>query len=346
LGGAADAIDARGQRESYRPVRSSLAATSEPVAIARALVAACAAQQVPLGGAAQQVPLGGAAQQVPLGGAAQQVPLGGAAQPVPLASAAQPVPAGGAPKQVPAGCGANTLYVADLGAILRRGADHNDPLRGALQQDLLRCTHAATLAALLAALPGVTIWVDAGFDGYAAMRVYFDAVATATATLAGSVTHARPAASSSNAVTTGTALPSSPVDAASLRTRLVPVFGTESLRDTNALREAERDGYAPILSLDRRAGQPLTATVAIEDRPECWPRRVISMTLDHVGSYAGPDLATLARLSERAPRGTQLIGAGGIRNRDDLRLARSSGAHAWLVASALHDRRLDEPAVA
>jgi phosphoribosylformimino-5-aminoimidazole carboxamide ribotide isomerase len=70
------------------------------------------------------------------------------------------------------------------------------------------------------------------------------------------------------------------------------------------------------------------------------------MTLDHVGSYAGPDLATLARLRERAPHGTQLIGAGGIRHRDDLRLAQASGAHAWLVASALHDRRLDQPAVA
>ena len=70
----------RGQRERYRPVRSSLAATSEPVAIARALVAAC---------------------------------------------------------------GADTLYVADLGAILQRGA------------------HPATLAALLAALPGVALWLDA-----------------------------------------------------------------------------------------------------------------------------------------------------------------------------------------
>jgi phosphoribosylformimino-5-aminoimidazole carboxamide ribotide isomerase len=216
----------RGQRERYRPVRSSLAPTSEPVAIARALVAAS---------------------------------------------------------------GAKTLYVADLGAILQRGA------------------HAATLAALTAALPGVDIWVDAGFDGYAAMRAYFDAVADAP--------------------------------------RVVPVFGTESLRDPSALRDAERDGFAPILSLDRRAGQPLAA-VAIEDTPACWPQRVISMTLDHVGSYAGPDLATLARLAERAPPGTQLIGAGGIRDRADLQLAQTSGAHAWLVASALHDRRLDQPAVA
>lgn len=238
----------RGQRECYRPVRSALAATSEPVAIAHALVAAC---------------------------------------------------------------GAQTLYVADLGAILQRGA------------------HAATLAVLAAALPGVAIWVDAGFDGCAAMRAYFDAVAHAHAGEARRTTAIDPAAP-----------PSVPTAA------LIPVFGTESLRDPSALREAERDGFAPILSLDRRAGKPLTAADAIEDTPAHWPQRVISMTLDHVGSYAGPDLATLARLRERAPHGTQLIGAGGIRNRDDLRLAQASGAHAWLVASALHDRRLDEPAVA
>ena len=34
-------------------------------------------------------------------------------------------------------------------------------------------------------------------------------------------------------------------------------------------------------------------------------------------------------------------GAGGIRNRGDLAAAASTGATAWLVASALHDRQID-----
>lgn len=274
----------RGQRECYRPVRSSLAATSEPVAIARTLVAACAAQQVPLGGAAQQVPQAG---------------------------------------------GSATLYVADLGAILRRGQ------------------HVETLAALVAALPDVEIWLDAGFDSHAAVRAYFAALAAALAAASPQVPLVAPSSSplAAGAASLVSAV-TSPVDAAWLRTRVVPVFGTESLRDASALRDAELDGFAPILSLDRRAGRPLSIAEAIEDMPACWPQRVISMTLDHVGSYAGPDLATLAQLRERASPGTQLIGAGGIRNRDDLRRAQASGAHAWLVASALHDRRLDEPAAA
>ena len=40
-----------------------------------------------------------------------------------------------------------------------------------------------------------------------------------------------------------------------------------------------------------------------------------------------------------APR-AMLIGAGGIRDEADLRLAAQAGAAAWLTASALHDRRL------
>lgn len=231
----------RGKRDHYRPIRSSLAATSEPVGIARALVAAT---------------------------------------------------------------GSETLYVADLGAILQRGA------------------HAATLAELCAALPGVEIWLDAGFADYAALCATLDAIGCALA----------PSLAPALAVTAP--------DRARLQTRIVPVFGTESLRDTAAVREAERDGYAPVLSLDHRAGHLLTAG-ALDNSTSWWPKRVISMTLDHVGSYAGPDLATLERLRERAPRGTQLIGAGGIRDRRDLQRARASGAHAWLVASALHDRRVD-----
>jgi phosphoribosylformimino-5-aminoimidazole carboxamide ribotide isomerase len=73
--------------------------------------------------------------------------------------------------------------------------------------------------------------------------------------------------------------------------------------------------------------------------PELWPRDVIVMTLDRVGSAAGPDLLTLAEVRRCAPA-ARLVGAGGIRNAGDLALARAAGAQAWLVASALHDGHL------
>ncbi|MBB5510514.1 HisA/HisF-related TIM barrel protein [Paraburkholderia atlantica] len=193
--------------------------------------------------------------------------------------------------------GARTLYIADLGAILQRGA------------------HASTLAALRAALPGIELWLDAGFADYASMRALFERIDAAVDQLD------RPAANSNLAT-------------------LVPVFGSETLREIHALHAAQRAGLAPILSLDHRAGELLAAT-ALDRSSAWWPSRVIAMTLDQVGSYAGPDLATFERLRAQAAAHTTLIGAGGIRNRDDLAAAAGTGASAWLVASALHDRQID-----
>lgn len=213
----------RGERSRYRPIQSSLCATSDPLAIARALVAAT---------------------------------------------------------------GARTLYVADLGAILSRGA------------------HAHILAALCDALgDGVDIWLDAGFTAFAPMHALIERIARACASAPAS------------------------------RARIVPVFGTETLLDAGAIAEASACGFEPILSLDYRGGHALGS---VHHESAWWPSRVIVMTLDHVGAYAGPDLDTFA--SVRAIAGErEVIGAGGIRNAADLALAGDSGAYAWLVASAIHD---------
>ena len=149
------------------------------------------------------------------------------------------------------------------------------------------------LRALLRARPGLALWVDAGFaDGAAA-----DALAAAVGVTPGE------------------------------RDRLRFVFGSESLASRAALAEvAARPGA--ILSLDARQARPL-APAGCWEAPGLWPATVIVMTLDRVGSGAGPDLATFARLRARAPD-RRWIGAGGVR----------AAAAAWLVASALHDGTL------
>ena len=187
-------------------------------------------------------------------------------------------------------CASAQLYVADLDAL--QG--------GAVQVEVLR--------ALLAALPAVALWLDAGFaDAQAAAEVLRRL--------------------------------------APERQRVVPVFASESLRSRAALAACfQPPGLASagaILSLDRRAGQRLDVA-GCWDAPELWPQRVIVMTLERVGADAGPDLATLAEVRAKAP-GSAFIGAGGIRDPADLALAAAAGASAWLVASALHDLRL--PAV-
>jgi phosphoribosylformimino-5-aminoimidazole carboxamide ribotide isomerase len=162
---------------------------------------------------------------------------------------------------------------------------------------------AEVLREIAVTLPEVELWVDAGFSGASAADALIDSIGVGGG-------------------------------------RIVPVFASESLRSADELlRCFERPGEG-ILSLDRRDGKKLDAAACWES-PQHWPERVIVMTLERVGADAGPDLATLQAVQARSPQ-TRLIGAGGIRNPADLARAGHAGAHAWLVASALHDGRLPQ----
>jgi phosphoribosylformimino-5-aminoimidazole carboxamide ribotide isomerase len=93
-----------------------------------------------------------------------------------------------------------------------------------------------------------------------------------------------------------------------------------------------------VLSLDRRDGVRLDAA-GCWTLPALWPTRVIAMTLEQVGTDAGPDLETFAALRQ-LNAAVRWFGAGGVRDPGDLERARAAGASGWLVASALHDLRL------
>ncbi len=159
----------------------------------------------------------------------------------------------------------------------------------------------ASLQALLHALPELELWLDAGFVDDAACSTLQERIGVGAE-------------------------------------RIVPVFGSESLRSRQTLQRCLAQHPQALLSLDRRDGQAMDPAGCWQ-APELWPQRVIVMTLERVGADAGPDLATLRAVQARSPR-TALVGAGGIRNTADLDAAREAGAHAWLVASALHDGRL------
>lgn len=164
-----------------------------------------------------------------------------------------------------------------------------------------RPAQATVLRTLLQDLPSLELWLDAGFASAPAadaLRLELGGVAS----------------------------------------RVVPVFGSESLASREALAQCfggARSGEDGVLSLDRRDGRRLDAA-GCWDAPALWPRRVIVMTLERVGAGAGPDLQTLAEVRMKSPS-TFVVGAGGIRNEADLAQARDAGAGAWLVASALHD---------
>jgi len=167
-----------------------------------------------------------------------------------------------------------------------------------------RPAQAELLRKVLLALPELEFWVDAGFAGAEEAEALRERIGSGAE-------------------------------------RIVPVFGSESMRSPQALRDCFAAGRPGVLSLDRRDGRRLDAA-GCWDAPQHWPAQVIVMTLERVGADAGPDLDTLREVQSRSPA-ARLVGAGGIRNPADLDRARAAGAHAWLVASALHDGRL--PAV-
>ncbi len=126
---------------------------------------------------------------------------------------------------------------------------------------------------------------------------------------------------------------------------MIPVFGSESLTHTADLTAARATfgGGTIVLSLDYRAGRFMGAA-EIEHRPDLWPDRVILMTLDRVGTGAGPDLGALAELVRRAGQ-RAVFAAGGVRDENDLARLQTIGVSGVLVATALHDGRLSADAI-
>jgi uncharacterized protein related to proFAR isomerase len=185
-----------------------------------------------------------------------------------------------------------------------QGQSHQQLYIADLDALLGRPVQVEVLRTVLHALPDLELWLDAGFAS----------AASASALLA---------------------------ELGRDGARVVPVFGSESLASRAALAEcfaSESNTQHRVLSLDRRNGQRLDAA-GCWDAPALWPKRVIVMTLERVGSDAGPDLDTIIDVQRKAPVAF-IVGAGGIRDEADLARARDAGAGAWLVASALHDGRL------
>ena len=176
----------------------------------------------------------------------------------------------------------DTIYIADLDAILRRG--HH--------RDVLDRIHIE--------FPALGLWLDAGFGEPGDLTAWS-------------------------------------------RARRTPVIGSESLASVDALAAMRAAAPDAILSLDTRGDRAL-GPPDLFDAPELWPERTIVMTLDRVGSGGGPSFDGVRQTIGRAP-GKRLIAAGGVRNATDLDELEALGAHAVLVATAIHDGTLDRAAL-
>lgn len=115
------------------------------------------------------------------------------------------------------------------------------------------------------------------------------------------------------------------------------VIGSEAQCDGRVARHfVDNDRVA--LSLDFR-GASFQGPTELLVNPGFWPRRVIVMTLERVGSEAGPDLGRISHIGSVAS-GRKMYAAGGVRGIDDVSALKQAGVAGALVASCLHDGRL------
>jgi phosphoribosylformimino-5-aminoimidazole carboxamide ribotide isomerase len=124
------------------------------------------------------------------------------------------------------------------------------------------------------------------------------------------------------------------------------IIGTESvatLADYAHLRDELRNGLEPVLSLDFR-GVEFLGPAGLLDSPALWPQRVMGINLERVGSGEGPDLTLLTRLRALAPQ-CALAAAGGVGDGADLVRLQAIPTAYVLLATALHNGRLDAAAL-
>jgi len=118
-----------------------------------------------------------------------------------------------------------------------------------------------------------------------------------------------------------------------------PVIGSETLTSLELPRKQTPIHAEPILSLDFNA-DGLLGLQQLGQQPGLWPRDVIIMSLDHVGTNRGPDFSRLRQYKNLADK-HRLFAAGGVRNKQDLIALAEAGISGALVATALHNGQIE-----
>lgn len=113
-----------------------------------------------------------------------------------------------------------------------------------------------------------------------------------------------------------------------------PVIGTETYTASN-LPVNEKF----VLSLDFLDGKPL-GLKTMHTQFQQWPQRVVVMSIDNVGTQAGPNYPLIDSIAEKNCR-CDLYAAGGVRAEQDLALLAKKNIKGALIASALHNGKID-----
>jgi phosphoribosylformimino-5-aminoimidazole carboxamide ribotide isomerase len=135
------------------------------------------------------------------------------------------------------------------------------------------------------------------------------------------------------------------------------IAGLESVHSPRLLSEllAPVGSQRLIFSLDLKAGQPLTSSLdwpcetselILEAALERGVERFLMLDLSRVGVDAGVGTEALCKWLRTLAPHIEIMAGGGVRGIADLHHLASVGCNGVLVASALHDGRLDRTALA
>ncbi len=118
------------------------------------------------------------------------------------------------------------------------------------------------------------------------------------------------------------------------KSNIYPVFSSESLLSIEIAKKSLELFPDSILSLDKK-NKLFLGNSKIENHSNLWPKNIILMNLDKVGSAEGPDLDWIKK-TKLINSSVNLFGAGGIRDKSDILLTSKAGASGWLCSTAIH----------
>lgn len=123
------------------------------------------------------------------------------------------------------------------------------------------------------------------------------------------------------------------------------IIGSETLSNLEQYLQLalQLSANRPMLSLDFNQNGLMGPDSLLHS--DHWPEALICMTLSKVGSYEGPDFEKIAELTAM-DRQRKIYAAGGVRHLEDLKRLQCSGAAGALIASTLHDGKIDAHQIA
>jgi len=122
-----------------------------------------------------------------------------------------------------------------------------------------------------------------------------------------------------------------------------PIIGSESQKTTLNYNITDY-GNSPIVSLDFFPSCGYSGPKELLVNPDFWSKDIIVMTLEKVGKNSGPDFEKLTNFCQKHPDKT-FIAAGGVRGKEDLIRLKEIGINHALIASALHNGKINKQTI-